>query len=158
MFQGKTPWKDPQKEFTGIWRKTPQSPVRCGIFVFCLLSFPQNERKIYKLRQLSLYQFLYRLSTEPSISKKVFCKSKPRWLCAQKIYKLRQTMFSVCIFFSRFEGTRGDKNQIFRTWVSSLTLAAFGVSLACFMYEIVTVSNQTYKICLSLLFKQNLYC
>ena len=26
---------------------------RCGIFAFCLLSFPQNERKIYKLRQLS---------------------------------------------------------------------------------------------------------
>ena len=27
--------------------------------VFCLLSFPQNERKIYKLRQLSLSQFVY---------------------------------------------------------------------------------------------------
>ena len=33
--------------------------VRWRIFVFCLLSFPQNKRKIYKLRQLSLSQFLY---------------------------------------------------------------------------------------------------
>ena len=32
---------------------------RCGIFDSCLLSFPQNERKIYKLRQLSLSQFVY---------------------------------------------------------------------------------------------------
>ena len=41
--------------------------LRCGIFGFCLLSFPQNERKIYKLRQLSLSQFVYFLSTEPSM-------------------------------------------------------------------------------------------
>ena len=27
--------------------------LRCGIFGFCLLSFPQTERKIHKLRQLS---------------------------------------------------------------------------------------------------------
>ena len=27
----------------------------CGIFGFCLLSFPQNERKIYKLKQLSCF-------------------------------------------------------------------------------------------------------
>ena len=33
--------------------------TRCGIFSFCLLSFPQNERKIYKLSQLSLSQFVY---------------------------------------------------------------------------------------------------
>ena len=32
---------------------------RCGIFSFCLLSFHQNERKIYKLRILSLSQFVY---------------------------------------------------------------------------------------------------
>ena len=32
---------------------------RCGIFGFCLLSFSQNERKIYKRRQLSLSQFVY---------------------------------------------------------------------------------------------------
>ena len=30
---------------------------RCGIFGFCLLSFPQNKRKMYKLRQLSWYNF-----------------------------------------------------------------------------------------------------
>ena len=28
-------------------------------FGFCLLSFPQNERKIHKLRQFSLSQFVY---------------------------------------------------------------------------------------------------
>ena len=39
----------------------------CGIFGFCLLSFPQNERKIYKLRQLSLSQFVYFLRAEPSM-------------------------------------------------------------------------------------------
>ena len=33
--------------------------ARCGIFGFCLLSFPQNERKVYKLRQFSLSQFVY---------------------------------------------------------------------------------------------------
>ena len=33
--------------------------TRCGIFGFCLLSFPQNERKIYKLSQLSLSQFVH---------------------------------------------------------------------------------------------------
>ena len=32
--------------------------IGCGIFGFCLLSFPQNESKIYKLRQLSLSQFV----------------------------------------------------------------------------------------------------
>jgi hypothetical protein len=31
----------------------------CGIFVFCLLLFPQNIRKIYKLTQLSLSKFVY---------------------------------------------------------------------------------------------------
>ena len=41
--------------------------LRCGIFAFCLLSYPQNERKIYKLRQLSLSQFVYFLRTEPSM-------------------------------------------------------------------------------------------
>ena len=39
----------------------------CEIFGFCLLSFPQNERMIYKLRHLSLSQFVYSLSTEPSM-------------------------------------------------------------------------------------------
>ena len=33
--------------------------LRCGMFGFCLLSFPQNKRKVYKLRQLNLPQFLY---------------------------------------------------------------------------------------------------
>jgi hypothetical protein len=30
----------------------------CRIFGFCLLLFPQNDKKIYKLRQLSLSQFV----------------------------------------------------------------------------------------------------
>ena len=57
--------------------------LMCGIFGFCLLSFPQNERKIFKLRQLSF-----------------FCKSKHRWLCAQKTYKLRQIKLSQFVYFS----------------------------------------------------------
>ena len=45
-----------------------------------------------------------------------FCKSNHRWLWAQKVYQLRQTKLSQFVyFFSRFEGTRGDKNQIFHT-------------------------------------------
>ena len=48
---------------------------------------------------------------------KVFCKSKHRWYCPQKMYKLRQTKLSW------FKGTRGDKKEIFRTLViiASLT-------------------------------------
>ena len=38
--------------------------ARYGIFGSYLLSFPQNERKIYKLRQLSLSDFVYFFSTE----------------------------------------------------------------------------------------------
>ena len=41
--------------------------LRCGIFGVFLLSFPQNERKIYILRQLSTSQFAYVLRTEPAI-------------------------------------------------------------------------------------------
>ena len=33
--------------------------LRCGIFGFCHLLFPQNKRKMYKLRQLGLSQFVY---------------------------------------------------------------------------------------------------
>ena len=36
-----------------------QGALRCGIFGFCFFSFPQNARKVYKLRQLSLSQFVY---------------------------------------------------------------------------------------------------
>ena len=35
--------------------------------VFVVFSFPRNERKIYKLRQLTLSQFVYFLRTEPSM-------------------------------------------------------------------------------------------
>ena len=40
---------------------------RGGIFGFCLLSFPQNGRKIYRLRPLSLSKFVYFLTREPSM-------------------------------------------------------------------------------------------
>ena len=40
---------------------------RCGLFGCCLLSFPQNERNIYKLRQLSLSQFVHFFRAEPSM-------------------------------------------------------------------------------------------
>ena len=35
------------------------SSLGCGIFGFCLFLFRQNERKICKLRQFSLSQFVY---------------------------------------------------------------------------------------------------
>ena len=57
--------------------------------VFVVFSFPRNERKIYKLRQLTWSQFVYFLRTEPS-------------------------MFT---FTKEYEGTRGYKNQIFHTKV-----------------------------------------
>ena len=34
------------------------------------------------------------------LQKKVFCKSKHRWLCAQTIYKLKQTKLSQYVYFS----------------------------------------------------------
>ena len=34
-------------------------PLWCRIFSYCLLSFPQNERKIYKLRPTQLSQRVY---------------------------------------------------------------------------------------------------
>ena len=46
---------------------TADVALRWGIFGFGFLLFPQNERKIYKLRQFSLPQFVYFLSTEPSM-------------------------------------------------------------------------------------------
>ena len=36
----------------------------------------------------------------PSNQKKVLCKSKHRWLCAQNLYKLRQTKLSQYVYFS----------------------------------------------------------
>ena len=76
-----------------------------GIFVFCLLLFPQNEGKIYKLRQLSFSQFIYIFFLAEShlcllLQNTFFCKSKQRWLRAQKKYKLRQTKLSWFVYFS----------------------------------------------------------
>ena len=70
----------------------------CGIFGFFLLSLPQNETKIYKLRQLSL---------------KVFWKSKHRWLYPQ----LRPTKLSQFVYFSLVLRERDKKKSryLFRT-------------------------------------------
>ena len=46
---------------------------------------------------------------------KLLCKSKHRWLCAQKLYKLRQTKLSQFVNFSFVLREGEDKNQIFRT-------------------------------------------
>ena len=64
-----------KKLFQIPWEKS-----QVGIFSFCLLSFPQNERKICKLRQL----FFVIVNIDGSTN---------RWLCPQKIYKLRQTKY-----------------------------------------------------------------
>ena len=37
-----------------MWQAANPTTKRCRIFGFCLLSFPQNKRNIYKLRHLSL--------------------------------------------------------------------------------------------------------
>ena len=67
--------KENMVKFSAIfYSKVFKHLLGCGIFDFCLLSFPQNERKIYKLRQLSLFQFVYFLSIEPSIARKYFVK------------------------------------------------------------------------------------
>ena len=44
-----------------LWYRWKQKiiSVRCEIFGLRLLSFPQNERKIYRMRQVSLSQFVY---------------------------------------------------------------------------------------------------
>ena len=100
-----------------------ESTLRCKIFGFCLLSFPQNERKIYKLRQLSLFQFVYFLREVCLLFN--FGMMKVNFI--NQKWKSKHTspknIVSVCIFFSRFEGMRGDKNLIFRTrdcWISAL--------------------------------------
>ena len=87
---------------------------RCGIFGFCLLSFPQNERKLYKIRQLSLCQFVYFWAQlEPSILKKVFCKSKHRWLYAQKnTNRDKLGCLSLYIFLSFWGNERRQKTSI----------------------------------------------
>ena len=52
-FDGHASRRSPPKKMSNI------NYLGCGIFGFCLLSFPQNERKIYKLRQTKLSQFVY---------------------------------------------------------------------------------------------------
>ena len=102
-----------QHSVSTLWPGSLVGSLECGIFGFCLLSFPQNERKIYKLRQLSLSQFVYFLSTEPTISKKVFCKSKQRWLCAQKYTNWDKLIcLSLYIFLSFWGNERRQQPNI----------------------------------------------
>ena len=44
---------EPLFSITWTWFWNYKHQARCGIFGVCLLSFPQNERKICKLRQIS---------------------------------------------------------------------------------------------------------
>ena len=48
----------------------------------------------------SLYIFWAQSHLCLLLQKKVFCKSKHRWLCPQKIYKLKQTKLSQFVYFS----------------------------------------------------------
>ena len=45
----------------------------------------------------------------------IFCKSKHRWLWAQKIYKMRQTKQSQFVYFSLVLREREETKTIFRT-------------------------------------------
>ena len=66
------------------------------------------------MRQLSLSQFV-QIFFEQGAKKKVFCKSKHRWLCAQKIYKLRQTKLSQFVYFSLVLREREEKTTKYFT-------------------------------------------
>ena len=93
---GKSPWEQASCKTVKVSTRWASTLCAKYLFVF-LLSFPQNERKIYKLIQLNLSQFVYFLSTEPSMF--TFTKGsifKHIWLCAQKIQI--QTETPVCIF------------------------------------------------------------
>ena len=54
------------------WKTTNANRSRCGIFRFCLLSFHQNERKMYKLRQLSFTKenYFVKVNIDGSVLKK----------------------------------------------------------------------------------------
>ena len=76
----------------------------CGIFVFCLLLFPQNIRKIYKLTQLSLSKFVYFWAQSHLcllLQKKVFYGKVNIDGSVLKNIQTETTWFvSVCIFLS----------------------------------------------------------
>ena len=107
--------------------------LRCEIFGF-VSSFPQNKRKIYKLRQLSLSDFVYFLREAcllfifwmikfTIMSKNPFGtfiiqKLKSKHTSLKKYTNWDKLSCLSLYIFSRFEGTRGDKNQIFRNLVS----------------------------------------
>ena len=66
---------------------------------------------------LSLYIFWAHSHLCLLLQKKVFCKSKHRWLCAQKICKLRHSKLSQFVYFSLVLREREEtKNQILRTY------------------------------------------
>ena len=86
---------------------------------------PSKLEKNIQTETTSLSQFAYFLSTKPSILKKVFYKSKHRWLCAQKIYKLRQTKLSQFVYFSLILREREEtKTKYFCCWYY-FTFASF---------------------------------
>ena len=97
------------------------------MFGFFLLSFPQNERKIYWFRSVVYFLREVCLLFNFSVQKLKSKRSSPK-----KYKKLSKTN----IFFSRFEGTRGERNQLFCTFVFCnvilLTLLIF------FTFEYVT--------------------
>ena len=55
--------------------------------------------------------------------RKLFCKSKHRWLCAQKIYKLRHTKLSLFVYFSLVLREREETKTKYSAtqWPISLT-------------------------------------
>ena len=97
---------DPQK----IYPRVTISAKYMGFFSSRSLKTREKYISFAQLVLLSLYIFWGKHNCEFYHPK---LKSKVNF--PQKIYKLSKTN----IFFSRFEGTRGEKNQIFRTLVKS---------------------------------------
>ena len=103
--------KEPRRKYcyTALVKLKELKTFWCEIFGLCLLSFTQNERKIYKLRQLSLSQFVYFLSTQPS--KFTFTKERPCWYTINfqgTFYEDFTEIFDVCNFFAVSMQYRGS--------------------------------------------------
>ena len=110
IHEGVNLWKKVFNESFSATSKTPQR-------IQSDLSYDLRQERYSDLRGHSMYiavvctQLLGARAQKPAKQDSQFCKSKHRWLCAQKVYKLRQTNLPQFVhFFSRFDGTRKTPN------------------------------------------------
>ena len=86
------------------------------IFKFNLGTKVRNIYLFFSSRSLKTREFT--IMSKKRIVNSIIQKLKSKHTSLKKIYQLSKTD----IFFSRFEGTRGEKTQIFRTLVPRLSL------------------------------------